>query len=226
LQIRNFPIKEVASNNSKNKVVIDFGKSFVNLFTGAVEKQEKVSFDKYISNKNLQRFTDRMLELTQIQDVKGNNNINYGLENEFGIPILREHPKDGLWYLELPFEFEGSGMTAKMLIVDENKVLKLADIYFGTKDGVDTFATGHETDRDVKDPSIWEDEDWVRDVFDRLDKFEFEVNIPHRMEYHDPYANPPLNIDIQAGKQILTEDEMDLYMKYRRPNISEKMLID
>lgn len=166
-----FFIKE-ENSSSLNKEIVEFGKSFVNLFNGAVQKQKKVSFEKYISNKNLQRFTDKMLELTQIQDIKGDNDVNYGLENEFGQAELRQQPVDKLWYLELPFQFEGSGMTAKMLITSEDKVLKLVDLYFGSKDGVDTFATGHPADRNIRDPHLWENEDWVKDVFIKLKDFE------------------------------------------------------
>lgn len=215
---KEFFIKDDRSNKSTNDLVIEFGQSFVNLFTGAVAGQDKVAFDKYISNENLLKFMDKLLELTQIQEAWGDNAINYGLENKFADPTLRQHPGDQLWYLELPFEFEGSGIRAKMLIGEENKALKLLDIYFGTKDGIDTFATGHPADRKVKDPGIWEDEDWVRDVFERLEEFEFEVDIPHRAYYHDPYANPPINIDIEPGRQRLTKDEIDLYIKYRKPN--------
>lgn len=98
--------------------------------------------------------------------------VNYGLENKFGQVELRQHPVDKLWYLELPYQFEGSGMTVKLLITSEDNVLKLVDLYFGSKDGVDTFATGHPADRNVRDPHLWEDEDWVKDVFIKLKDFE------------------------------------------------------
>ncbi len=167
-----FFIKGESSDNKDNEIIIEFGKSFVNLFNGAVAKQKKVSFEKYISNENLQRFADKMLELTQIQDIKGGNDVNYGLENEFGQAELRQHPVDKLWYLELPFQFEGSGNTAKLLITAEDKALKLVDLYFGSKDGVDTFATGHPADRKIGDPHLWEDEGWVKGVFDKLKDYE------------------------------------------------------
>ncbi|WIV12899.1 M56 family metallopeptidase [Proteiniborus sp. MB09-C3] len=154
-----FFIKGEGSSNSDDEVIVEFGKSFVNLFNGAVAKQKKVSFEKYISNENLQIFTDKMLELTQKQDIKGGNDVNYGLENKFGQVELRQHSVDKLWYLELPFQFEGSGMTAKLLITSEDKVLKLIDLYFGSKDGVDIFATGHPADRKLRDPYLWENED-------------------------------------------------------------------
>gem|GEM_PF-6048413 len=104
--------------------------------------------------------------------MQGGNDVNYGFENEFKQAELRQHPVDKLWYLELPFEFEGSGMVAKMLITSEDKALKLVDLYFGTKDGVDTFATGHPADRKIRDPHLWENEDWVKDVFIKLEDFE------------------------------------------------------
>lgn len=60
-------------------------------------------------------------------------------------------------------------MTCRMLITSENKSLKLVDLYFGNKDGVDTFATGHSAVRKVDNPDLWNDEEWVRDVFDKLE---------------------------------------------------------
>jgi hypothetical protein len=80
--------------------------------------------------------------------------------------------KDNLCYLELQFEFEGSGMGCKMLITAEKKSLKLVDLYFGSKDGVDTFATGHPAEREINDPSLWKNEEWIKVVFDKLEDFE------------------------------------------------------
>ena len=171
LEKKEFYIQGENISNADNEVIVEFGKAFVNLFNGAVGKQKKVSFEKYISNKNLQRFTDKMLVLTQIQDLQGGNDVNYGLENEFKQGKL-QYIEENLYYLELPFQFKGSGMTAKMLITSQNKILKLVDFYFGTKDGVDTFATGHPAERKIRDPKLWENEDWVRDVFIKLKDFE------------------------------------------------------
>lgn len=63
-------------------------------------------------------------------------------------------------------------MSCKMLITSENKFLKLADFYFGSKDGVDTFTTGHPAEREINDPDLWENEEWVKSVFDKLEDFE------------------------------------------------------
>ena len=206
---------EAESETSLEGDVIKFGKSFVNLFTGGVAKQNQLSFDKYISNENLLRFTDRMLRLTQAQDKLGQNTVNYGLENEFGNAILRQHPVDKLYYLELPFEFEGSGMTAKILVTNEDNQFKIVDFYFGTKDGIDTFTTGHPADRTIKNPNLWDDEEWVKKVFDKFEEFQLELDIPHDFQYEDPYANPPLHIELKAGKQTLSGQELDIYLKYR-----------
>ena len=59
-----------------------------------------------------------------------------------------------------------------MLISSEDKSLKLVDFYFGNKDGIDTLATGHSAVRKVKDPNIWENDEWVKNVFDKLKDFE------------------------------------------------------
>lgn len=117
------------------------------------------------------RFTDEMLELTQKQELQGGHGINYGLSNEFKQAKL-QYKGDNLCYLELPFQFEGSGMNSKMLITIENGSLELVDFYFGSKDGVDTLATGHHADRNINDPNLWENEEWINNVFDRLKEIE------------------------------------------------------
>jgi hypothetical protein len=68
--------------------------------------------------------------------------------------------------------FEGSGMSCKMLITTKNKSLKLVDLYFGSKGGVNTFATGHHAEREINDPNLWENREWVKGVFDKLEDFE------------------------------------------------------
>lgn len=168
---REFFIKGESISNADYESITKFGKSFISLFNGAVAEQEKVSFENYITNENLLKFTDKMLELTQIQDLQGGNALNYGLKNEF-LHIKLQHIKDNLAYLELQFDFEGSGMGCKMLITAEDKSLKLVDFYFGSKDGVDTFATGHPAIREVNNPNLWNDEEWVKGVFDKLEKLE------------------------------------------------------
>ena len=60
------------------------------------------------------------------------------------------------------------------------------------------------------DPVIQEKED------NDTNKLTIEIDVPHRMKYQDSYAD--LNIDIQPGKQLLTGDEAEAYLRYRRPN--------
>lgn len=151
-------------SNADDETIIEFGKAFVNLYNDAVAEQEKVFFEKYISNKNLRKFTDKMLEITQKQDLQGGNSINYGLENEFE-QVKLQHTEDNFCYLELVFQFEGSGMGSKMLITSENKSLKIVDLYFGSKDGVDTFATGHPAEREINNPNLWGERRMAKESF-------------------------------------------------------------
>lgn len=168
---QDFSIQGEILSNADDETIVEFGKAFINLFNGAVAEQEKVSFEKYILNKDLRKFTDKMLELIQKQDLQGSNAINYGLNNEFQ-QVKLQHIEDNLCYLKLPFEFEGSGMACKMLIISQNKSLRLVDFYFGGKDGVDTLATGHHGKREINNPNLWENEGWVKGVFDKLKDFE------------------------------------------------------
>jgi hypothetical protein len=158
-------------SDADDETITKFGKSFVNLFNGAVAKQEKVSFKKYISNERLLEFTDKFLELTQRQQRQGKTAVIYGLENEFNRSEL-QHMGDNFCHLELQFEFKGSGTGCKMLITAENKALKLVDLYFGSKDGADTFATGHPAARVTDDPNLWKNRAWTESVFDKLKDFE------------------------------------------------------
>ena len=80
------------------------------------------------------------MELTKKQDLLGLNDIAYGGHNEFGSAEcnkLAEH----IYFLEIPFSYQGSGMVCKLLIKKEKQKPEIMDFYFGTKDGVDTIAT-------------------------------------------------------------------------------------
>lgn len=45
-----------------------------------------------------------------------------------------------------------------------------------------------------------------------------EVNVPFHMKYNDPYDNPPLNIDIAPGYQILDGKTALKFLRYRKGN--------
>ncbi|ANY71062.1 hypothetical protein BBD42_29185 [Paenibacillus sp. BIHB 4019] len=153
------------------ETVAAFGKAFVNLYTGAVAEQETVSFRNYISNENLLKYTNTMLELEQRKELKGAIRVHFGLENEFQEAEFKK--MDGnLYYVSLPFSNQGSGMNVKMLVQAEDKALKIIDFYFGNKDGVDTIVTGHPADRKLHDPKRWDDQVWVDGVFEKLEKIE------------------------------------------------------
>lgn len=170
-----FSIKEDQISDDDYETIVIFGKAFVNLYTGAVAEQETVSFENYISNKNLLKFTNKMLELTQKQELHGRNVVNYGLENEFKKAECKKLDEN-LCYLKIPFQFQGSGMSCELLVQSENKSLKIVDLYFGNKDGVDTIATGHSANRKVDNPKLWDDEEWVLSVFEKLQKYESDLN--------------------------------------------------
>ena len=181
LENQEFSIHASTISNLDDDTIADFGKAFVNLFNGAVKEQKIVSFESYISNNNLLKFTDKMLDLTIQQDSQGRNNVNYGLNNEFQQVKLQDIG-DNLAYLELEFQFEGSGMSCKMLITSENSSLELLDFYFGSKDGVDTLSTGHPAEREINDRKLWEDEEWVNEVLNKLSDYEKSLNTELDME--------------------------------------------
>jgi|GEM_PF-1270599 len=169
-----FSIKGNQISDDDQESIVAFGKAFANLYTGAVAEQKAVSFNDYISNESLLQFTNKMLELEQRIEVKGGIGVIFGSENEFKEAELKKYD-DNLYYLGLPFSNQGSGMNLRMLVRAENKALKIVDLYFGNKDGVDTIATGHPADRKL-DPQLWGDQAWVDAVFKKLEKYGSELN--------------------------------------------------
>lgn len=165
-----FPIEE----DQISDVVAVFGKTFVNLYTGAVAEQETVSFENYISNEKLLNFTNKMLELEQQKELKGGIGVTFGLDNEFKDVEFKELDED-LYYLRLQFSNQGSVWGCKMLVQSENKSLKIVDVYSGNKDGVDTIVTGHPAVRKVDNPKLWDEQKWVNAVFEKLEKYESEL---------------------------------------------------
>ncbi|MBU5255269.1 hypothetical protein [Tissierella praeacuta] len=169
-----FLIKEDQISDYDYETIANFGKAFVNLYTGAVAEQEIVSFENYISNENLLKFVNKMLELEQKKELKGGSGVSFGLENEFNeleFRILNEN----LCYLNLYFSNQGSGMSCKMLVQSLKKSLKIVDLYFGNKDGVDTIVTGHHKVRKLDNPELWDDQEWINGVFEKLEKYEYEL---------------------------------------------------
>jgi len=56
----------------------------------------------------------------------------------------------------------------------------------------------------------------VSDVVDLIGGV--EVDLPFRMKYDDPYANPPLHIDFEPGIQIIKGDKALEYLRFRKSN--------
>lgn len=158
------------------ETIVKFGEAFVNLYSGAVAEQEAVSFENYILNENLLKFTNKMLELEQKTKLKGGIGVIFGLENEF-MDVEFKKWDENLYYLSLPFSNQGSVWGCKMLVQSENKSLKIVDVYFGNKDGVDTIVTGHPAVRKVDNPKLWHEQKWVDGVFEKLEKYETELLI-------------------------------------------------
>jgi len=170
-----FSIKGNQISDDDQETVVTFGKAFINLYTGAIAEQNAVSFNNYISNENLLKLTNKMLELEQRRELNGGSGVIFGLENEFKKAEFKKH--DGnVYYVSLPFSNRGSVRNLEMLVQAENKTLKMVDLYFGNKDGVDTIVTGHPADRKLRDSKLWDDQIWVDGVFEKLEKFESELN--------------------------------------------------
>ena len=60
------------------------------------------------------------------------------------------------------------------------------------------------------------DYDGVRAAVDAIGGV--EVNVPFHMRYTDPYDDPPLDINIPAGKQIIYGDKAMEFLRFRKTN--------
>ncbi len=60
------------------------------------------------------------------------------------------------------------------------------------------------------------DYDGVRAAVDAIGGV--EVDVPFHMRYTDPYANPPLDINISPGKQIIYGDKAMEFLRFRKTN--------
>ena len=60
------------------------------------------------------------------------------------------------------------------------------------------------------------DYDGVRAAVDAVDGV--EVDVPFHMKYTDPYSDPPLNIDIPEGKQVIYGDTAMEFLRFRKTN--------
>lgn len=66
------------------------------------------------------------------------------------------------------------------------------------------------------DKYITIDYDGVRAAVDAVDGV--EVDVPFHMRYRDPYSDPPLNIDIPEGKQVIYGDRAMEFLRFRKTN--------
>ena len=53
--------------------------------------------------------------------------------------------------------------------------LDIVDFYFGTMDGIDTYCTGHPTDRKIGDESLWDDSKWVQSVENKVQEYKDKI---------------------------------------------------
>ncbi|MNW45641.1 hypothetical protein D3C74_229110 [compost metagenome] len=62
-------------------------------------------------------------------------------------------------------------MNCKLLVQSVDKTLKIVELYFGNKDGVDTIASGHPSERKLDNPNFWVDQEWVDGVMEKLEQY-------------------------------------------------------
>lgn len=155
-------VKEMEKKR-EDQVITSLG-NFVNDFNGTIAGERTINLDQYMSNANLKRFSEMMLEYEKKQEAANQNAVNYGAENEFNNASCSKLKGD-IYCATLQFENEGSGLTGQFLVELHGNGIDILDFYFGTPDGFDTITTGHLSERKVDDPERWNDEEWVTSVF-------------------------------------------------------------
>jgi hypothetical protein len=143
--------------------------SFINDFNGTIAEEASINLEQYISNSNLKRFSERMIEYEKKQEAENLNAINYGANNIFKNATCSKLSGD-VYYVTLQFEYDGSGMKGQFLVELKRGKIDILDFYFGMPDGFDTITTGHLAERKLENPDLWNDNKWVASVFEKMPK--------------------------------------------------------
>lgn len=154
--------KENVQKATSNEI-ISFTENFINEFQGAIAGQNKIDLGRYISNENLKTFADNMIQLTTRQVEKGATMVIYSNANKFS-EIESTKLSDSLYYVKLQIEADGSGIPGQFLVKQNGNDFDIVDFYFGTMDGIDTYCTGHSSERKVEDENLWNDSKWNQRV--------------------------------------------------------------
>ena len=165
--------KESAQKATSNEIIA-FTENFVNEFQGAIAGQNAINLNQYISNDNLKTFADNMIQLTSKQLEQGATMVIYSNANKFTEEENTEL-SDSLYYIKLQIESGGSGIPGQFLVKQNGNELDIVDFYFGTMDGIDTYCTGHPTDRKIGDESLWDDSKWVQSVENKVQEYKDKI---------------------------------------------------
>lgn len=162
--------KESAQKATSNEIIA-FTENFVNEFQGAIAGQNAIDLNQYISNDNLKTFADNMIQLTSKQLEQGATMVIYSNANKFTEEENTEL-SDSLYYIKLQIESGGSGIPGQFLVKQNGNELDIVDFYFGTMDGIDTYCTGHMSERKIEDEKLWDNKEWNNKVQNKLNEYE------------------------------------------------------
>ncbi|MBR4606493.1 MAG: M56 family metallopeptidase [Lachnospiraceae bacterium] len=154
---------------SRERQIVTQLSSFINDFNGTIAEEASINLEQYISNSNLKRFSERMIEYEKKQEAENLNAINYGANNIFKNATCSKLSGD-VYYVTLQFEYDGSGMKGQFLVELKRGKIDILDFYFGMPDGFDTITTGHLAERKLENPDLWNDNKWVASVFEKMPK--------------------------------------------------------
>lgn len=138
----------------------------------AARNNSDINLDLYISNENLKAYTERKIKVEQsirkkanvtslIDDVScGVYEVNY-IDNAVIYFKIGARIDSGVGYSAEPTEF---------LVGNQDGRLVILDWYTKGLDSIDVVVRGEA--QVIDNPDIWNDNDWVQGIFDKLEKLE------------------------------------------------------
>lgn len=155
--------------------------------------------------------TDGVVGIESVKDKQDKSNSRYtktGLRSDTMILCKFNFDTGKITMISIPRDTKTAMKTRK----NETKI-NHAHSYGGPNLAVDT--VGDLLDIDLE-YYVTVDYDIVKEIVDEIGGV--EVDVPMRMKYQDPTANPPLYIDLQKGVQRLDGDKALQFLRFRSNN--------
>lgn len=137
---------------------------------------QEPAFSELIYNNNLLTYLEEKIKISkQLRDAASDlSDIRVD-----SIEVTESKLYDTYYFFKLEYTHSGATSVCYTLVVNDSGILKVADIYFQMKDGIDTYSTGDiRLERTLDNPEIWKEDKWYHNVIDKLSNFKSEVESP------------------------------------------------